>query len=114
MNEARKLFSAEAKLKETARVWWMREQVYVRRMDFGAIKTWEEMKEGLKPQISSRLAEIILHSLSDSIQVATQIKQDILARSSHKVAAQNNQQGDKFNTENSYNGAAENSQSYPT
>ncbi|KAI5647939.1 hypothetical protein M9H77_33944 [Catharanthus roseus] len=71
-------------------------------------------REGLKPQISSTLAAVMLYSLSVAIQVATEIEEDMLARSSHKVAAQNNRQGDKLNAENSHNGAAENSQSYPT
>ncbi|KAI5670303.1 hypothetical protein M9H77_10667 [Catharanthus roseus] len=44
----------------------------------------------LKTQISSRPAALILYSLSDVIHVATQIEEDILVRSSHKVAAQNN------------------------
>ncbi|KAI5667784.1 hypothetical protein M9H77_17637 [Catharanthus roseus] len=119
MNEVRKLFFVEAKLKGTSCVWCIREQAYVGRTatcDF----EWNEdpmieiYREGLKPQISLRLVAVIFYPLSDAIQVATQIVEDILARSSHKVAALNNRQVDKFNAENSYNGEAKNSQSYPT
>ena len=38
-------------------------------------------REGLKPQVSTRLAAVMLYSLNDAIQVATQIEEDFLTRS---------------------------------